>query len=72
VCVTIVGTYFLLNAENYHWHWTAFSAGASTCEQAYERRAQGGEEWGSVAEMQAPLLIHMLFPVGWLHCSALC
>ena len=32
VCVTIVGTYFLLNAENYHWHWTAFSAGASTCE----------------------------------------
>ncbi|PRW59993.1 transmembrane 9 superfamily member 1 [Chlorella sorokiniana] len=30
VCVTIVGTYFLLNAENYHWHWTAFSAGAST------------------------------------------
>ena len=34
VCVTIVGTYFLLNAENYHWHWTAFSAGASTCEPA--------------------------------------
>ena len=33
VCVTIVGTYFLLNAENYHWHWTAFSAGASTCER---------------------------------------
>ena len=30
--MTIVGTYFLLNAENYHWHWTAFSAGASTCE----------------------------------------
>lgn len=31
VCVTIVATYFLLNAENYHWHWTAFGAGASTC-----------------------------------------
>ncbi|GAB4823325.1 hypothetical protein N2152v2_010371 [Parachlorella kessleri] len=29
-CVTVVGTYFLLNAENYHWHWTAFGAGAST------------------------------------------
>lgn len=26
-----MGTYFLLNAENYHWHWTAFGAGASTC-----------------------------------------
>ena len=22
--VTIVGTYFLLNAENYHWQWTSF------------------------------------------------
>lgn len=30
VCVTVVGTYFLLNAENYHWQWTAFGAGAST------------------------------------------
>ena len=30
VCVTIVGTYFLLNAENYHWHWTSFCAAAST------------------------------------------
>ena len=30
VCVTIVGTYFLLNAENYHWQWTSFSAAAST------------------------------------------
>ena len=29
-CITIVATYFLLNAENYHWHWTAFGAGAST------------------------------------------
>jgi transmembrane 9 superfamily protein 3 len=29
-CVTIVGTYFLLNAENYHWQWTAFLSGAST------------------------------------------
>jgi transmembrane 9 superfamily member 3 len=30
VCVTIVATYFLLNAENYRWHWTAFGAGGST------------------------------------------
>lgn len=35
VCVTIVGTYFLLNAENYHWHWTAFGSGASTCLYVY-------------------------------------
>lgn len=31
ICVTIVASYFLLNAENYHWHWTSFGAGASTC-----------------------------------------
>jgi transmembrane 9 superfamily protein 3 len=30
ICVTIVGTYFLLNAENYHWQWTSFISGAST------------------------------------------
>lgn len=30
VCVTIVGTYFLLNAENYHWQWTAFGMSSST------------------------------------------
>lgn len=30
VCVTIVGTYFLLNAENYHWQWTSFMTGVST------------------------------------------
>ena len=30
VCVTIVGTYFLLNAENYHWQWTAFGMSGST------------------------------------------
>lgn len=30
VCVTIVGTYFLLNAENYHWPWTSFAMAAST------------------------------------------
>jgi len=29
-CVTIVGTYFLLNAENYHWQWTAFTMSGST------------------------------------------
>ena len=30
VCVTIVGTYFLLNAENYHWQWTSFGMASST------------------------------------------
>ena len=30
VCVTIVSTYFLLNAEDYRWHWTSFLSGAST------------------------------------------
>jgi len=30
VCVTIVATYFLLNAEDYRWHWTSFFAGGST------------------------------------------
>ena len=29
VCVSIVGTYVLLNAENYHWRWTSFMSGAS-------------------------------------------
>lgn len=29
-CVAVVGTYFLLNAENYHWQWTSFSMAAST------------------------------------------
>lgn len=36
VCVTIVASYFLLNAENYHWHWTSFGAGASTGEREIE------------------------------------
>lgn len=40
LCVTVVATYFLLNAENYHWHWAAFGAGASTCE-----RPGGGLGW---------------------------
>ncbi|TMW97006.1 hypothetical protein EJD97_006389 [Solanum chilense] len=35
VCVTIVGTYFLLNAENYHWQWTSFSSAASTAVYVY-------------------------------------
>jgi len=34
-CVTIVGSYFLLNAENYHWQWTAFLSGASTAGYVY-------------------------------------
>ncbi|KAI5084201.1 hypothetical protein GOP47_0000370 [Adiantum capillus-veneris] len=35
VCVTIVGTYFLLNAENYHWQWTSFYSAASTAVYVY-------------------------------------
>ncbi|KAA8545501.1 hypothetical protein F0562_020285 [Nyssa sinensis] len=35
VCVTIVGTYFLLNAENYHWRWTSFFSAASTAVYVY-------------------------------------
>ncbi|KAL0644221.1 hypothetical protein Bca4012_042511 [Brassica carinata] len=35
VCVTIVGTYFLLNAENYHWQWTSFFSAASTATSFY-------------------------------------
>ncbi|GJP37293.1 hypothetical protein CLOM_g6127 [Closterium sp. NIES-68] len=35
ICVTIVGTYFLLNAENYHWQWTAFFSAASTSIYVY-------------------------------------
>ena len=30
VCTTIVATYFLLNAENYHWQWVSFMASGST------------------------------------------
>ena len=29
VCVSIVGTYVLLNAENSHWRWVSFGSGAS-------------------------------------------
>ncbi|KAI3712415.1 hypothetical protein L1987_70971 [Smallanthus sonchifolius] len=35
VCVTIVGTYFLLNSENYHWQWTSFFSAASTAIYVY-------------------------------------
>ncbi|CAJ0576779.1 unnamed protein product, partial [Mesorhabditis spiculigera] len=35
VCVTIVCTYFLLNAEDYRWRWTSFAAGASTAFYVY-------------------------------------
>ncbi|KAJ6216190.1 hypothetical protein RDWZM_007347 [Blomia tropicalis] len=34
-CVTIVCTYFLLNAEDYRWQWTSFMAGASTAGYVY-------------------------------------
>ncbi|KAK2162514.1 hypothetical protein LSH36_97g06008 [Paralvinella palmiformis] len=35
VCVTIVCTYFLLNAEDYRWQWTSFLSGASTAAYVY-------------------------------------
>ena len=35
LCVTVVGTYFLLNAENWKWHWTAFSGAASVAGYVY-------------------------------------
>ena len=35
ICVTIVCTYFLLNAEDYRWQWTSFLAGASTACYVY-------------------------------------
>ncbi|ODM87817.1 Transmembrane 9 superfamily member 3 [Orchesella cincta] len=35
ICVTIVCTYFLLNAEDYRWQWTSFFAAASTSGYVY-------------------------------------
>ncbi|CAH1793365.1 unnamed protein product [Owenia fusiformis] len=35
ICVTIVCTYFLLNAEDYRWQWTSFLAAASTAAYVY-------------------------------------
>jgi len=35
ICVTIVCTYFLLNAEDYRWHWTSFLSAASTSGYVY-------------------------------------
>jgi len=35
VCVTIVTTYFLLNAEDYRWQWTSFFTGASIAVYIY-------------------------------------
>ncbi|KAF5296180.1 hypothetical protein FQA39_LY12634 [Lamprigera yunnana] len=35
ICVTIVCTYFLLNAEDYRWQWTSFLAAASTSVYVY-------------------------------------
>ena len=34
-CVTVVGTYFLLNAENHKWQWTAFNGAASVALYVY-------------------------------------
>ncbi len=30
LCVSTVGAYFLLNAENYQWKWTSYLSGSST------------------------------------------
>ena len=35
VCVTIVATYFLLNAEDYRWQWVSFLTSASTAIYLY-------------------------------------
>lgn len=35
ICVTIVCTYFLLNAEDYRWQWTSFLSAASTAGYVY-------------------------------------
>jgi len=35
LCVTIVSIYFLLNAEDYRWQWTAFFSGGSTAFYVY-------------------------------------
>jgi len=35
VCVTIVCTYFLLNAEDYRWRWTSLATGASASLYVY-------------------------------------
>lgn len=35
VCVTIVCTYFLLNAEDYRWQWTSFLSAGSTAAYVY-------------------------------------
>lgn len=35
LCVTTVATYFLLNAENYKWHWTSFFSAATTALYVY-------------------------------------
>ena len=34
-CVTIVSTYFLLNAEDYRWRWCSFLSGASVSLYVY-------------------------------------
>jgi len=35
ICVTIVSTYFLLNSEDYRWHWVSFLSSASTAVYVY-------------------------------------
>lgn len=45
-CVTIVGTYFLLNAENYHWQWTSFTMSASTSAYVFLYAVRGDLQVG--------------------------
>merc|ERR1712080_622860 len=35
ICVTIIVCYFLLNAEDYRWQWTAFLSASSTAGYVY-------------------------------------
>ena len=35
ICVTVVAVYFLLNAEDHRWQWTAFYAAGSTAAYVY-------------------------------------
>ena len=35
VCVTIVGTYVMLNNENYKWQWNSFISGGATAGYVY-------------------------------------
>ena len=57
-CITVVGTYFLLNAENYHWPWTSFAMSATSAAYVFlysvrqaqrQRRRPAGQAWPQAA-----------------------